>query len=201
MTRISLNIPYLLLTTVIIGLIFSAFTIYQPQVQQILANRQLTAESREDLASRQQQLATIDSKIAQLQTLAAREMELSVALPDDEAVEDMLLLLEKMAVESGVTIINSQNISAGLQAASRASRQREQADVLPAGASPLALNVQINGGYGQLRTFFNLLERAPRLADVTNFTINANKTTPDALFGEMTIRFYKYESTSVNINS
>jgi len=189
MNRTSLNLPYLLLAGTVIVVIVFGFTVLQPllgavrDIQANIVSTQATLQERQDF------LRTLDSKVADLNTNQAYEQQLRVVLPATNRMEDALRILHTAAAASSVVILQINNTSDGAQADVRSQRARGDAEVLPNGVDPLALNISFQGSYQGFRAFIDQLENSPRLMDVTTIDLQSTDQ-PDLLTGKATVVFY-----------
>ncbi|MEX2055017.1 MAG: type 4a pilus biogenesis protein PilO [Candidatus Andersenbacteria bacterium] len=191
MAKLSLNVPYLLLTGIILLAILIVFAWYRPLWIEVQSRRAELETTQQQLAERQAFLVAVDRKRTELAQQADYERQLDVVLPADAAVDDITRLLHRTSQVAGVTITNISNDSANEQSNVVTARESNQELVgIPTNVVPLAFKVNVLGSYQQLRTWHEQLEKSPRLIDVT--ALNYKITGPDQVSADMTLRLFHF---------
>jgi len=192
MTRASLNAAYLLLTGAVLVGIALFFSVFQPlladinQLQDHASQLQVTIAQKTDFAR------TIDQKKVELDGEAAQEQALAVALPETDAMEDVTRLLSRITTKTGGTITHLTNESDRIQHDLLAAQARGDKTVLPASIVPLAVTLEFDGSYEQLRGFLTEVSHAVRLMDVQTITINRVDQQPDQIKASISVELYRY---------
>lgn len=194
----SLNTPYIILTGVVVLVVVFVFAVIQPLMGEIGQYRDQIASTEQKINERQEFLATIDRKLAQLQSRAQDEERLAVMLPSSEAIEDALRVLHQAGQTSGAELSQVRNNSSSSQSQITAKRARGQVVNLPADVLPLSFSIDYSGTYQQLRALLTELERSPRLMDVIKITGSRSTTQVDRITGEVVVNFYMQETSSNN---
>jgi Tfp pilus assembly protein PilO len=191
MAKLSLNVPYLLLTGVILLAIVIVFAWYRPLWLEAQAQRAELSITQQQLVERQAFLLAVDRKKTELAQQADYERQLDVVLPADAAVDDITRLLHRTSQAAGVTIVHITNDSANEQSNLVTARESNQELVgIPTNVVPLAFKVQVLGSYQQLRTWHEQLEKSPRLIDVT--ALHYKISGPDQVLADMTLRLFHF---------
>ncbi|MEX1997900.1 MAG: hypothetical protein WEA04_04490 [Candidatus Andersenbacteria bacterium] len=192
MAKQSLNLPYLLLTGIILVAIIAIFAIFQPMLKSLREQQAAVAGVEAAIVEKQQFLLTIDQKKEVLTRQQQHEQQLAVVLPTDDALDDATRIFHRTAETTGVTIIGLANNSEGEKSKVQALRARGELVNVPATIEPLAVNIEARGSYQQLRLFLEQLERSARLMDVVSLRLQRDPTTLDQLGARMDINFYKH---------
>jgi Tfp pilus assembly protein PilO len=191
MAKLSLNVPYLVLTGVILLAIVMIFAWYRPLWLEVQARRAELSITQQQLAERQAFLLAVDRKKTELAQQAEYERQLDVVLPADASVDDVTRLLHRTSQVAGITITNITNDSANEQSNVVTARESNQELVgIPTNVVPLAFKVQALGSYQQLRTWHEQLEKSPRLIDVT--ALRYKITGVDQVTADMTLRLFHF---------
>lgn len=174
--------------------IISFFALYVPQYNRIIAMRQEVAQLRDETATQQSLLQSIERKLAELATQAGHERELALLLPNSSDVDDALRVIDRAALSTGAVVASVNNRGDGLAAAERSAKVRGRA-TLPDSISPLGLSVSVKGSYQQLRQFADTLSSSIRLIDIqqAQFAVSAGGTV-DILDAQFELRFYRYDN-------
>lgn len=196
MAQYSLNTPYLLLTGALLIAVMLGAVVYKPMYDNWQAARQETAQAQKTLTERQQFLASIDQKKAELNQLQQYENELAVVLPNEDRLDDIYRILHQAGVTSGVLINSLDNTSDRDQAAVNNARNRGEAGSLPQQVLPVGISMEIRGTYQQLRSFMDILDKTPRLVKVTALDSTRDITTPDQLVSKIQVQFFKRDVIS-----
>lgn len=191
MENTSLNLPYIILSGVIILAAFAVLAVFRPAINTILTTQHGIQERKIVLQEKQQFLRTLDQKIAVLQAQAQHEQRLNVVLPVDDAVEDMLRVVHLAAQTSGGVIQSVNNLTGNIQNETNARRARGETVDIPTGVAPLAVQIEFTGTYQELRHFVEQLERSPRLIDITSLEVTRNPRQLDQVGAKIILRFYK----------
>lgn len=196
MSRESLNLPYIVLTGVIVIAIMAAFLVIWPLLEKAQGKSKELATLEEGIAEKESALLAIDQQKNELLQQAENEKALQVVLPLDDALEDVSRIVYRYAQTSGVTVTVIRNDTTQAAAALVAARNRGGDTETPAQAVPVSTAITIVGTYQQTRTFIELLERSPRLGDVRKIQINRNAEQPDTVTTQLDVHFYKYQPPS-----
>lgn len=188
----TLNSAYLFLGGSIIVVVTVTVLFVNPLFRDIGAVQEATVAKQLELQEREQFLQTVDAKIAALQTQQVHETRLSVMLPEEDAIEDALRIINEAAASSGVVVNTVRNTSAAAQATVKAARARGDAAAFPGTVEPLSFLLDVDGAYRQVRSFIQDLERSPRLMDISSVNVGSNSDTPDSLGGQISVTFYRY---------
>lgn len=191
MATTSLNLPYLLLSGVILVGVVLAFVIFTPLWNEA---RQLNTEAetiRTTVTERQQFLQTLDQKKAELDTNQQHERQLRAVIPGDEALDDVTRLLHRAGEASGMVIVTIDNASQSAQSRKKALEARGKDTGIPASVVPLLVTVEARGTYPQLRVFLERLERSVRLMDVQKVSVSRQENQIDQLIAKLDVQFYQ----------
>jgi Tfp pilus assembly protein PilO len=175
MTRTSLNTAYLLLTGVVIVAVVVFVMVLQPMMASISATRQRTAETENELNQKKKFLNTLERKQSVLRTQQAHENMLAIALPTDEAFDDVVRILHRAAGASGGIVTSVENSSVESQRDAAIRQSQNESSSVPSSVLPLTASVQFRGSYQQFRLFLEQLEKAPRLIDIDSMKVEAEQ--------------------------
>lgn len=192
----SLNTPYIILTGVVVLVIVFVFAVIQPLMGEIGQYRDQIGSTQQKIDERQEFLAAVDRKLAQLQSRAQDEERVAVILPSSEEIEDALRVVHQAGQTSGVELSQLRNNSSSAQSQITAKRARGQVVNLPADVLPLSFSIDYSSTYQQLRAWLTELERSPRLMDVIKITGSRSTTQVDRITGEVVVNFYMQETSS-----
>lgn len=190
MPRESLNLPYLVLTGVVLLTLVATFLIFGPQLEQFRALQQESAELTQHLAAKQSFLQSIDQKSAALAANAAAEQELKVILPAAEELEDLLRIISKQAGAAAVLVTSVNNTTAATQSAQTVAQVLGVDPTIPVALTPHSLAIGWQGSYQQARQFIAHLENSIRFLDISTLHLTQPADQPDALDGSLTAQFY-----------
>lgn len=192
MSKQSINLPYFLLTGMVMVAIIAGSIVIYPAIRNLQQIRREADAAAATLSERQDFLRTLDRDLADLQAQAAAEKEAAIALPADESFDDVLRLLQRSAGEAGVAVSVVRNNAKTQEASYAAARARGESMGLPAGVSPLGISMEARGTYQQTRVFLEQLDRSIRLFDVLSLQLKRDPAQADLLTGQFDIRFFKY---------
>ena len=193
MAKQSLNLPYILLTGIILAGIVSVFMVLRPQYAAWQVTRDQLTQVQDKIVERETFLLNIDRKKAELQGEQIHEKQLAVILPTDEALDDVARLLHKMSEATGVIISRINNGGDGERARIRALRARGEIGDIPANVEPVSVELQIAGNYQQLRQFIDRIEKSPRIMDIVSLQITRNNENAELLNVILQLRMYEHE--------
>jgi len=142
------------------------------QVLSIPSLRQEIAIAEEDLAVLRQKNERLSEILSQTRTVESNLEVLQTALPVNDEVPALIMQLEKIAKQSGMSV---QHLGFGQSGGS--TKPSSDSDVTSeesrGGVETISLTVVIDGSYPSLQTFFRNLERASRVINVTNFRFSS----------------------------
>ncbi len=193
----SLNTPYLLLTGVVIISVAVLFTVLQPMMDEINVIQSTIATDTESLRTKQEFLASLDVKVKQLQLQLDVERQLATVLPETDRVQDIIRILNEYANQSGLTTISVTNNSSRQEAQNNATRARGEGVVVPESVRISAFGLTIAGSYEQVRLFLGLLEKSPRILDVTNVSLKEAAGQPGRVDASITMQLYSQQKAQV----
>ncbi len=193
----SLNTPYLLLTGVVIIAVAVLFTVFQPMMDEINVIQSTIATDTESLQTKQDFLSSLDVKIQQLQLQLEVERQLATVLPETDRVQDIIRILNEYANQSGLTTISITNNSSRQEAQNNATRARGEGVVVPDSVRISAFGLSIAGSYEQVRLFLGLLEKSPRILDVTNVSLREAAGQPGRVDASITMQLYSQQKAQV----
>lgn len=192
MIRSAANIAYLLLVGAVLLAFVAAILLFQPLVSEINTTRTEVASAAAQLEERNTFLNNLDRKQTTLRSQEANEHMLSVALPSDEAFEDLTRVLHRAATAAGGTLTDVSNATTESQRNSTIRRSQGEKNSIPTSLTELSAGLKFKGTYQQTRVFLEQLERAPRFIAVDNLKMQREgAATLDQLVVELIIRFYK----------
>lgn len=190
MPRESLNLPYLVLTGVVLLTLIAIFLIFRPQLEQFRALQQESAELTQRIVAKQSFLQSIDQKSVALAANAAAEQELKIILPADEEIEDLLRIIDRQSNAAAVRVTSVNNTTAATQSAQTVAQVLGQDPTTPATLTLHSLAIQWQGSYQQARQFISHLENSIRFLDISVLHLTQQEDQPDALNGNLTAQFY-----------
>ncbi len=193
----SLNTPYLLLTGVVIISVAVLFTVLQPMMDEINVIQSTIATDTESLRTKQEFLASLDVKVKQLQLQLDVERQLATVLPETDRVQDIIRILNEYANQSGLTTISVTNNSSRQEAQNNATRARGEGVVVPESVRISAFGLTIAGSYEQVRLFLGLLEKSPRILDVTSVSLKEAAGQPGRVDASITMQLYSQQKAQV----
>lgn len=132
------------------------------QVLSIPSLRQEIAIAEEDLAVLRQKNEHLSEILSQTRTVESNLEVLQTALPVNDEVPALIMQLEKIAKQSGMSV---QHLGFGQSGGSTEESR--------SGVETISLTAVIDGSYPSLQTFFRNLERASRVIHVTNFRFSS----------------------------
>ncbi len=189
-TNASVNTPYLLLTGVVLLAVVFLFTVLQPMMDDANALRSQIAEDRQEFATKQDFLDTLNLKISQLDSQVQVEQQLSTVLPADDRNQDILRILNEYALQAGIVHKGITNNTSKTAAQTNAARSRGDIVSVPQGVETLAFQVVSDGSYEQMRTFIRLMEKSPRIADISHVELQEISGQPGNVHASMLVQFY-----------
>lgn len=189
-TSASVNTPYLLLTGVVLLAVVFLFTVLQPMMDDANALRSRIAEDRQELATKQDFLDTLNLKISQLDSQVQVEQQLSTVLPADDRNQDILRILNEYALQTGIVHKGITNNTSKTAAQTNAARSRGEIVSVPQGVETLAFQVVSDGSYEQMRAFIRLMEKSPRIADISHMELQEISGQPGNVHASMLVQFY-----------
>lgn len=190
MAQESLSLPYITLTGAVVVTIIISFMLFRPQITEWQTTQTEIETTTAKLQERQQFLASIDQKGAQLRTQAAAEQELQVVLPAEEAFADVIRLIDRQAAAAAVQIITVDNKTTSVQTANRVAQALGNEVDVPDSLTVHGASVVLRGSYQQIRQFVGLMENAVRFMDVSDITLAQVGGQPDLLDGTVSLKFY-----------
>lgn len=192
MTRSTLNAAYLLLAGAILLAFVAMILLFQPLLGEISSTRAELAAATVRLEERNTFYKNLDRKQTDLRSQEVNERMLNVALPADEAFEDIARVLHRAATAAGGVLTDVSNATTELQRDSTIRRSQGAKNTVPAGVTELSAGLKFRGTYQQTRVFLEQLERAPRFIAVDNLKLQRDEAAAlDQLTVELNIRFYK----------
>lgn len=191
MIRSTLNAAYLLLAGAIFLSFVAAILLFQPLLSEISATRSEVAAATTRLEERNTFLKNLDRKQTTLRSQEANERMLNVALPEDEAFEDLARVLHRAATTAGGTLVDVSNATSEGQRNSTIRRSQGEKSSVPPSVTELNAFLKFKGTYQQTRVLLEQLERAPRFIAVDNLKMQRDATLLDQLTVELSIRFYR----------
>lgn len=198
MAHESLNLPYVVLTGVVLIATGVSFLVLVPVYKNVHAVRASSAAVAAQLEERQVFFQSFDRKIALLASQTSRERELEVVLPSDASAEDVLRLLHTAAGQTQVTVDGARDVSSELQSELRARQARgELTTAVPSGVLPHGITLKVRGTYQQFRQLFDVLEHSPRLMQIQSVVLTRSTVDPLALSGDVTVLYYSYSLSTL----
>ena len=192
MIRATVNAAYLLLAGAILLAFVTVILLFQPLLSEISSTRTELVTATARLEERNNFLKNLDRKQTTLRSQGVNERMLSVALPSDEAFEDLTRVLHRAATAAGGTLADISNATTESQRNSSIRRNQGTTNTVPASVTELSAGLKFKGTYQQTRVFLEQLERAPRFIAVDNLKLQRDGVaTLDQLTVELNIRFYK----------
>lgn len=198
MAKQSLNLPYILLSGMILVAIIAGFVIIRPLITRWQVAQENVARTEAAIAEKQAFLLNVDRKKVALQTEQAHERQLSVVLPVDESLDDVARILHKAGEASGLIVTRINDSGEGERARIRALRARGEGGDIPANVEPIGVEVQVAGNYQQVRQFIERIEKSPRIMDITTLKMNRNATNIELLNVDLQLRIYEHEKGEPN---
>lgn len=193
----SLNTPYLVLTGVVVIAIAFLFIVLQPIMQDINALQTTIAADTASLKTKKDFLETLDIKVKQLDSQADVERQLSVVLPASERSQDVIRIINEYSNQAGLTTISVTNNSSQQAAQANAERSRGDGSSTPDTVLVTTLDLSVRGSYDQLRTFLGLLEKSPRILDVTGLLIKEVAGQPGQVEAAVSIQLYSQHGAPI----
>lgn len=196
MTSRALNTAYLVMAGAVLLAVGVGVVIVRPQLQTIQETKQAIVTTRQTLQAKQAIVTSLDQKQSQLQVQEQNERILAVALPTNDAMDDVTRIIDRAVTVSGGVVDSISNQSNEQLRNTLADQNQGLGDQrIPANVVPLAAQLKFRGSYAQFRVLLDELEKAPRLMEVTGLTIKRPGTqTLDAVNTDITLRFYRYGS-------
>lgn len=192
MIRATVNAAYLLLAGAILLAFVAAILLFQPLLGAISSTRTELAAATVRSEERNAFLKNLDRKQTTLRSQEVNERMLNVALPSDEAFEDLTRVLHRAATAAGGTLTDVSNATAVQQRNSTIRRSQGATNAVPASVTELSAGLKFKGTYQQTRVFLEQLERAPRFIAVDNLKLQRDGAAAlDQLTVELNIRFYR----------
>lgn len=193
----SLNTPYLVLTGVVVIAIAFLFIVLQPIMQDINALQTTIAADSASLKTKKDFLETLDIKVKQLDSQLDVERQLSVVLPASERSQDVIRIINEYANQAGLTTTSVTNNSSQQAAQANAERSRGEGASTSNTVLVTTLDLSVKGSYNQLRTFLGLLEKSPRILDVTGLLIKEVSGQPGQIEAAVSIQLYSQHGTPI----
>lgn len=193
----SLNTPYLVLTGVVVIAIAFLFIVLQPIMQDINALQTTIAADTASLKTKKDFLETLDIKVKQLDSQADVERQLSVVLPASERSQDVIRIINEYSNQAGLTTISVTNNSSQQAAQANAERSRGDGSSTPDTVLVTTLDLSVKGSYSQLRTFLGLLEKSPRILDVTRLLIKEIGGQPGQIEAAVSLQLYSQHGAPI----
>lgn len=193
----SLNTPYLVLTGVVVIAIAFLFIVLQPIMQDINALQTTIAADTASLKTKKDFLETLDIKVKQLDSQTDVERQLSVVLPASERSQDVIRIINEYSNQAGLTTISVTNNSSQQAAQANAERSRGDGASTPDTVLVTTLDLSVRGSYDQLRTFLGLLEKSPRILDVTGLLIKEVAGQPGQVEAAVSIQLYSQHGAPI----
>ncbi len=190
----SLNLAYLILTGVVLVAVIFLFTILRPMMDDANSLRQEIAADTQVLKNKQDFLQSLDTKRAQLASLADVERQMAVVLPEADRTQDIVRILNEYASQSGLVLTAITNNSANSAAQTNAARARGDAVSVPVGVRTLEFDLTLAGSYEQVRLFLSLLGRSPRIIDVKNLSFASVATQPGNVSVTTKLQLYSQQA-------
>ncbi len=192
MIRATVNAAYLLLAGATVLAFVAAMLLFQPLLSEISSARTELAAATVRLEERNNFLKNLDRKQTTLRSQEVNERMLNVALPSDEAFEDLTRVLHRAATAAGGTLTDVSNATTESQRNSSIRRNQGTKNTVPASVTELSAGLKFKGTYQQTRVFLEQLERAPRFTAVDNLKLQRDGAAVlDQLTVELNVRFYK----------
>ncbi len=193
----SLNTPYLVLTGVVVIAIAFLFIVLQPIMQDINALQTTIVADTASLKTKKDFLETLDIKVKQLDSQTDVERQLSVVLPASERSQDVIRIINEYSNQAGLTTISVTNNSSQQAAQANAERSRGDGASTPDTVLVTTLDLSVRGSYDQLRTFLGLLEKSPRILDVTGLLIKEVAGQPGQVEAAVSIQLYSQHGAPI----
>lgn len=194
MARSTTGSAYLIFGLVVLGsLVFTIF-VTVPKISglnEARNNRQAAIGERKE---REDFLASLEERKAELDNYTSDAKALSVALPTSFSQADLLSEIDNAASSSGVTIqkvSESQKSNASTSAAT--AQETETSATEGSKTEYYDTQLEIRGSYAQVRAFIKELETSILFTDVMNVEISAaaeSAEVPGSLAAKLTIRNY-----------
>lgn len=191
MIRSTLNTAYLFLAGAVLLAFAAVILLFQPLLGEISAARAEVAEATVRLEERNTFLNNLDRKQVTLRSQETNERMLTVALPSDEAFEDLTRVLHRAAIAAGGALTDVSSTTAEAQRNSAIRRSQGDKTAVPASLTELSANLKFRGSYQQTRVFLEQLERAPRFIAVDTLKLQRDEAVLDQLTVELSLRFYR----------
>ncbi|MEO6077992.1 MAG: type 4a pilus biogenesis protein PilO [Candidatus Andersenbacteria bacterium] len=167
----SINTPYLVLTGVVLVAIVFIFAVMQPQLDDISTLRHDITDNTSLLATKQEFVQNLASKVQQLQAQPQAEQQLAIVVPQGDMTQDIVRVIGQYGSQVGLVVTSMTNNSVERQAQLDASIARGDVTSSPSNVRTLSFHVEAKGAYGQARDFVKQLEKSPRIMDITHVSI------------------------------
>lgn len=168
MTTANRRIPLMAASAAVLLAIIWYFLFWSPQAKSLTSAHKARAAAEQKMGELQQQMGSLQALVKQIPADNAKFAEREAALPDNPQLDQALNLLHQAAVQTGVTVSNI-NPSTPQGAAGNGSSQQSTA---LSGGPAITLNISVNGGFVQIRSFLNALDQLPRTLVVDKVSIS-----------------------------
>ena len=188
----SLNLPYLVLSLVVVAVVVASVFVYVPLTQGIMNTRAEVGRLDSDIINIGKEISLVDKKMSEFNKLKTYEDQMDIVLPVNDAEAEALRVINTAASTSGVLIQTAGNSTEGLRQRQEAEVRRDIDTGFPDGVTVVSYRLDIQGTYGQIRGFISEIERAPRLAEINSVSLSQDTQNPEQMRAAVVVYLYSY---------
>ena len=173
MTLDTRRIPMFAGVAALILVIAWYFLLWAPETKSLQAAHKAHAAAEQQIGQLQSQVGQLQGWVRQIPADNARFAQLQTELPDNPQIDQALNLIHQAAVASGVTV-------SSLAPSAPAGAAGGTAKASTGGAPSISLNMAVQGGAGQVKSFLAALQTLPRTLVIDRVSLSGTGNTTNA---------------------
>jgi Tfp pilus assembly protein PilO len=195
------KLPYIIASIVLLLILGCGFVFgHMPMAKQL-------QEKRVEYTNKQNQLKLVREKIQALnklkdeyESIKEQASVLAEKIPQDPNVPDIVSLMGKFALESGITVskVEFENNSEPVQANGEAANSDGVAGNSNNDIDIRKCTLTLNGKYESMLRFFNEIKSSPRLFGIEKITITQDEQDGRTLKLDLKLAYFNYKSSANN---